>query len=122
MKTDKCMSSKGIINFTVATQLLLGSMFKLRVFATQKKQKIMQSYDSESNLPLVDIKILQSSVVYLTGRREAQERLYAASNSRRFFKCWIPLSLQGSICHASLNVRAKYDTFFKTCFIRLIPL
>ena len=121
MKTDKCMSSKGIINFTVATQLLLGSLFKLRVFATQKKQNIMQSYDSESYLPLVDIKILQSSVVYHTGRRETQERLYAASNSRRFLNVGYPASTS-SICHASLNVRAKYDTFYKTCFIRLIPL
>ena len=89
MKTDKCMSSKGIINFTVATQLLLG-IIQVESFCHSKKQKIMQSYDSESNLPLVDIKILQSSVVYLTGRREAQERLYAASNSRRFLNVGYP--------------------------------
>ena len=85
MKTDKCMSSKGIINFTVATQLLLG-IVQVESFCHSKKAKDhAASCDSESYLPLVDIKILQSSVVYLTGRREAQERLYAASNSRRFF-------------------------------------
>ena len=95
MKTDKCMSSKGIINFTVTTQLLLG-IVQVESFCHSKKAKNHVSYDSESYLPLVDIKILQSSVVYLTGRRGAQERLYAASNSRRFLNVGYPASTQAA--------------------------